>query len=866
MRLHRLRLVNFRQHADTEIELGPGLTGIIGPNGAGKTTLLEAIAWAIYGAAAARGTNETIRFARAEPRSPVRVELEFGLAGHTLRVVRTLGNASVFVDGDEQAAATTIRGATDYLERLLGMSRDEFFNTFFTGQKELQFLAQLGAGERGRFLAQVLGYERLRIAQQHARTRRNELRHEIDGLRTGMPDPSALRAALDRARGRREEARAALDAARTEHTIAQAGLDGVAPRWATAQAAQERAGQLEHAREMAAHEYRDAVRAWSRADQELTAVGQAENELQRLRIELTPLGELVQECDRLSELARLDERRRVLGRTVDELRVEIGQAEQRLEKLDQAPQFAERFRAELVELRAELATVESSVERERDAWQQDRQEVRTRLQTYKDRTSELQQQLDQLREAGPEGTCPTCDRPLHDHFDQVMRGLEDEWESLVQDGKWLKKRESQLERKPTALVDGEGRRAHLLAAIEARAEKLTRSAQAAEEREKLGAEHQRKTERLAGLESEVERIPAGYDAELHRRAEERLEALRSLEREAARLEALSSRRSRLEAEREEASTRRFAAEARGKAVREELEALGFDRAGAEALRLEHERSLDAVRRSEIHMTEATGRSDAAEEAVQAAERDAASYDEKKALLDGLQVERRHNDELDAAFNRLRIELNARVRPELSELASAFLADITAGRYTALEIDESYNVLVLDEGEEKPVISGGEEDVANLVLRLAISQMIAERAGHSLGVLVLDEVFGSLDVDRRDNVIQLLRGLTGRFEQVILISHIEAIRDGLDHVVHCTFDERTGASRVRQHSVGSATPGWSVPWPEEDGRGDDEAGAGDGGHGERLAEPDEGEAGGDHRLDRGEHAGGAGVDVADARVE
>ena len=44
MQLRRLKLVNFRQHADTEFDLGPGLTAVIGPNGAGKTTLLRAIA------------------------------------------------------------------------------------------------------------------------------------------------------------------------------------------------------------------------------------------------------------------------------------------------------------------------------------------------------------------------------------------------------------------------------------------------------------------------------------------------------------------------------------------------------------------------------------------------------------------------------------------------------------------------------------------------------------------------------------------------------------------------------------------------------------------------------------------------------
>ena len=65
MRLNSLVLQNFRQHADTKIVFDTGLTGIIGPNGSGKTTMLEAIAWAIYGNAAARGTRETIRFNRA---------------------------------------------------------------------------------------------------------------------------------------------------------------------------------------------------------------------------------------------------------------------------------------------------------------------------------------------------------------------------------------------------------------------------------------------------------------------------------------------------------------------------------------------------------------------------------------------------------------------------------------------------------------------------------------------------------------------------------------------------------------------------------------------------------------------------------
>jgi exonuclease SbcC len=155
-----------------------------------------------------------------------------------------------------------------------------------------------------------------------------------------------------------------------------------------------------------------------------------------------------------------------------------------------------------------------------------------------------------------------------------------------------------------------------------------------------------------------------------------------------------------------------------------------------------------------------------------------------------------HDELDRAFSDLRTDLNFELRPELSEIASGFLGQLTDDRYTELKLDDEYNVRVLEEGAVKTVLSGGEEDLANLVLRLAISQMIADRAGLNFSLLVLDEVFGSLDEVRRQQVVDLLRRLHDRFEQVIVITHVESVRDGLDRVMTVEYDEDTGASRVR----------------------------------------------------------------------
>src|SRR5262249_9772941 len=127
---------------------------------------------------------------------------------------------------------------------------------------------------------------------------------------------------------------------------------------------------------------------------------------------------------------------------------------------------------------------------------------------------------------------------------------------------------------------------------------------------------------------------------------------------------------------------------------------------------------------------------------------------------------RLHEELDSAFGDIRTDLNAQMRPELSDIASSLLADLTDGRYTQLELDEGYGIVLLEDGMPRPVPSGGEEDVANLVLRLAISHLVADRAGQPLSLLVLDEIFGSLDEARRNHVVSLLRGLADRFPQVI----------------------------------------------------------------------------------------------------
>jgi exonuclease SbcC len=82
-------------------------------------------------------------------------------------------------------------------------------------------------------------------------------------------------------------------------------------------------------------------------------------------------------------------------------------------------------------------------------------------------------------------------------------------------------------------------------------------------------------------------------------------------------------------------------------------------------------------------------------------------------------------------------------------------------------------------------------------------MIAERSGQPFSLLILDEVFGSLDDTRRHNVISLLRGLRDRFDQVIVITHVDDVRDGLDQVFVVSQDEKSGAALVTRGDEGAS---------------------------------------------------------------
>ncbi|RMH18646.1 MAG: hypothetical protein D6701_05980 [Gemmatimonadetes bacterium] len=146
----------------------------------------------------------------------------------------------------------------------------------------------------------------------------------------------------------------------------------------------------------------------------------------------------------------------------------------RLAELEPVPMRLSELEERLRDLRADAVEVAGDLEVENMEWLRQRQDAETHLQAYRDRARELKGRLGELRARGAESTCPTCGRELEGLLDTVVKQLEEEWESVVQDGRWWKRRREQLELKPEKLRSLEGRSIRLQAEIERLTEEVER--------------------------------------------------------------------------------------------------------------------------------------------------------------------------------------------------------------------------------------------------------------------------------------------------------------------------------------------------------------------------------------------------------
>jgi exonuclease SbcC len=133
------------------------------------------------------------------------------------------------------------------------------------------------------------------------------------------------------------------------------------------------------------------------------------------------------------------------------------------------------------------------------------------------------------------------------------------------------------------------------------------------------------------------------------------------------------------------------------------------------------------------------------------------------------------------------------RAALAELGSAHLAELTGDAFRFAEDDTFAIADQLAGGATRAPesLSGGETFLASLALALALAEMVARGRGR-LDAFFLDEGFGSLDPEHLDRAMQgIERLVAGGDRLVVVVSHVEQMRQTIEDLIELDKDDRTG---------------------------------------------------------------------------
>ncbi|MCP2165663.1 AAA family ATPase [Goodfellowiella coeruleoviolacea] len=379
MRLHRLELTAFGPYPKREVvdfdALGAdGLFLLHGDTGAGKTTLLDAVAFALFGAVpGAREEAKRLRCDYAPPEVGTEVAVELTVQGHRLRIVRspeylrpkkrgggtTKQQARASLDwlstppsGYSREPLTRIDEVARTVGRLLGMSKEQFFQVVLLPQGEFARFLRADTAEREKLLERLFGTEHFGSVEQWFRERRTEHKRAVDAASQGVrelvarvaqaageeppenlePDRPADERWLAELVRRRQQATRAAEA---EHQRAEADRDRAETELARLRALAERVNRVRSARTELAElaERADQRAAW----QEELAAAQAAAPVVAADAAVRQAADQLRRAEQIEAAARRDLVAAGAGDTADDvvarLRERAGQAREQAGEL-----------------------------------------------------------------------------------------------------------------------------------------------------------------------------------------------------------------------------------------------------------------------------------------------------------------------------------------------------------------------------------------------------------------------------------------------------------------------------------------------------------------------------------------------------
>ena len=801
MILNTLRLSNYKQYSHLELEFREGLVGIIGKNGAGKSTLFEAILYCLFGRD--EGNKAHVRSAFADPKSTVELQLDFSIGEIGYRVRREFRGKALAVGAEfyknDVLVAKGVSPVNEELVKVLHMERDAFKRSVFSGQKELSELSDTSGEARKRMVRRMLGLDTLDDAQSKVNSDLRDLSSQAAGQRQNLLADEALESLKSEMaeRDKRLEInglslkieRQKLQEIQGKYRAEKEKFDHAEARFKRHSALHNELTKSEERRAGLSSQKENLQKKETDLRLQQAKLDQSRPEFAGYEVEKKSLETLEQErsrhINREARLVKISETREQLNINVLKLK---NLSEQLTKRITVESALAEKQKA-VSDLEAEMEVRRSELR----GIDQQIGGIQTSLRERKDK-------LNQLKQLGNEGNCPTCLQPLLDGYERALAELEYEISTLQTNQ--LQQLEAQKKTVTEAGILLKAKQTTTRSEADKLLQDQTRLTEIARQHTAEETQHKQLEGRLIADETILREIgEVHFDDMAYQNLKSKLAAQESHYREFLSQENYLARefpatQNALKA----AESGIAAASQKILTLTAELTTVSYDEVAynlakqavadfTESFQAQTE-TLQTIEKTGLELQNEQSK---ATEKLRINERILAQISDK---LEEVELLRR----LTEMLGLFKTEILEKVSPGISREASDLFNRITKGKYEGIRVDENFDFSITDGGVFYPIerFSGGEVDLANFCLRIAITKAIMDLSGSSaerrMEFLAFDEIFGSQDEERRLEMMLALNYLQEQFRQIYIVSHIDSLKDYFPHLLEVQF-EAEGSTAV-----------------------------------------------------------------------
>jgi DNA repair protein SbcC/Rad50 len=831
-----VRVRNFMPYRDNVPPLnftGIHTASIWGENGNGKSALIEAMTWALWGQTRAKSDDDLVHQGQNE----MEVEFEFSVGPDTYRIIRKhtkprkqrgSGQSSLDLFISDNGVFKPITGnkiseTEQNIKDILRMDYKTFINSAYLLQGHSDEFTIAKPAERKQVLSDILRLSLYDELEENAKElgrkqdfEKARAENTIKTITDELTRKPACEAELEKALGELKQ---------TEGLIleGEARLKSLLRNKEIFEGKQRQMDQLnKHAADM--------QRMLDRENEQLKLHTSKITEYEELLSKRESIEEGYAQFieakkkndemnRRLAAVEKLNRRKYELNSIIQRAQAAIVTEHQvienRISSLETEAGMLPRLRADYVKActaLSEIAAEEENLKQKRES----EQKLRNYVHDLESDINRLQKEITETGEklkvlASQQGAvCPLCGQALgEEHRRTIEAGYNSERAAKAAD---LKIRQTEILRKQAELKSASaeipGIEAHVInmkTASQTRVNVLKRdiekSEKAAVELEAAAAGFAEIQERLskrdfAAVEQEIlrrldeESGKTEYSEQQHEQVRQSLNNLEKWEKPQQKLEEAVRR----------ITEEKDAAEG-GRQVSLELTAsMENDRQTMETLRDELKslpQLADELVKAETEQRSLNNRQKTAQELVGGLKSRLEHFDrletalkENQAALNQASKEETIYRELTQAFSKKGIQawLIEMALPEIEIEADKLLSRMTDNRMhikietqrltKAGDTSETLDIKIADELGTRPYeqFSGGEAFRINFAIRIALSKLLARRAGAPLPTLIIDEGFGTQDAGGLEKLKEAIISIQDDFKMVLVITHVEELRD------------------------------------------------------------------------------------------